>query len=273
VFLLEQEASAFCRTTTCDPSEGDTCRKEGTCIHDGAPLKWKSLPITYRFHSAGSSKPPLDDQNATRQVIRQAFNAWTNVQCNGGKTSLRFQEGPEINQDKPLGDKDAAQPYGIYFRDESWPHNDAEESIALTNQIYGKVTGYISYADIEINTAQVTFALTDTDRTKGTDLQAVMTHEVGHYIGLAHSDDKDSIMVARYCQADNDRCKGGIDLARGLAQDDQDAVCLLYDPGDSSPPASQGCDQAGTPSPGDVATIFGLLFVGSAFTRRRFRTR
>jgi hypothetical protein len=268
VTLAPQEAEAFCRTTTCDPNAGDTCRKNDRgCIRDGVPLKWKTNPIVYRFYGGGSSK--LEDDDAARKAIRRAFDAWENVQCSRGRTSLRFQEGSDIRDDKPIDQKEAPEKFGIYFRDDEWPHQDAEESIALTNQIYGKITGNIDYADIEINTAKTSFVLTDENR-DGTDLQAVMTHEVGHYIGLAHSNDPDSIMVARYCQAGNDRCKGGIDRARDLSPDDETAVCAAYEPAGSSTPA-QGCAEAGMTSPAEVASLFGFLFLASTLVRRRLR--
>jgi hypothetical protein len=264
-------ASAWCRTTTCDPTTGATCRKnDNGCIRDGVPLIWATSPIVYRFYKGGSSK--FDDTTA-RSVIRRAFQAWENVQCSRGKTSVKFQEGPDITQDKPLDAKQASQPFGIYYRDDSWPHDDADESIALTNQIYGKITGTIEYADIEINTAKVDFSLTDENR-DGTDLQAVLTHEVGHYLGLAHSNDPDSIMVARYCQAGNDRCKGGIDRARALSADDESAVCAAYEPaGTSAPPPSSGCVQSASSRLGDIGVLFGLLCAAAALARRRLSSR
>jgi hypothetical protein len=266
VWLVAADASAFCRTTTCDPSRGDDCRKNDKgCIRDGVPIKWTTLPIVYRFHRAGSAK--LDD-SAMRAAVRRSFDEWENVECNAGRTSLRFQEGSDIDDDKPLGTEEASQKFGIYFRDDQWPHDNADESLALTNQMYGKNSGTIDYADIEVNTADAQFRLTDED--KGIDLQAVMTHEVGHYIGLAHSNDPESIMVTSYCQS-NDRCGGGVDRARQLSDDDRTAVCAAYAPATgASAPAAGGCSQPAYPSSGALVNGLALLFLSSAVLRRRY---
>lgn len=271
LFFGGARASAFCRTTTCDPNAGDTCRKNDTgCIRDGVILKWRTSPIVYRFHSAGSEK--LDNEKA-REAIRAAFDAWSNVKCsNGRRTSLRFQEGPDFDQDKPLrGDKQGPVNFGIYFRDTEWPHNDSDESLALTNQVYTKISGMIDYADIEINTAMETFSLGEA---VGTDLQAVVTHEVGHYIGLAHSNDPESIMVARYCQS-QDRCGQTLEQKRALSDDDINAVCAAYEPPkNTDSPQPTTCAQTPGPiDPSNVACAFGLGFAILAICRRKTRTR
>lgn len=270
------DAGAFCRTTTCDKATTN-CRidEKTNCVRDGTPLRWKSFPITYRFHAAGTEK--LDNDNV-RAVIREAFSKWENVQCGErGKTSVTFKEGSDIGPDKPLGQKEARDKYGIYFRDQEWPHNDTDESLALTNQVFGVKTGTIDYADIEINTAKFTFRLSD-DEQEGNpiDLQAVMIHEVGHYLGLAHSDDPNSIMVARYCQEDS-RCHKGTDAARSLSADDKKGVCTIYPPAGEFggvPSTSGGCAaSSGEPAPLAELALTGGLFTLLAAVRRRQRKR
>ncbi len=266
--LASVDASAFCRTTTCDPNRGDDCRLNANgCVRDGVPIKWKSLPIVYRFHSAGSEK--LNDA-AMRSAVRRAFDEWENVECRAGRTSLRFHEGSDIEDDKGLGAEQASEKFGIYFRDDEWPHDDSDESLALTNQLYGAKSGMIDYADIEVNTAMNDFRLSDDE--EGIDLQAVMTHEVGHYIGLAHSNDPESIMVKSYCQS-NDRCGESVDRARQLSDDDRAAVCAAYPPNNvTAPPAQSSCHQSAPAGAGMVANGVALLFVAGAIVRRRTRT-
>ncbi len=220
-----RDAQAFCRSTACEPSLEDCTKDDKGCPRSGPPLSWKALPLPYRFHAGGTDKLDMDK---VKESTRRAFDAWSNVTCNGKRTSLRFEEGDDIPGTHPLtGAGKAKVSFGIYFRDEDWPYDDGEESLALTNQTYGKINGFIDYSSIEVNTSQRTYSLSDDEQ--GIDFQAVLTHEVGHYIGLAHSAVDGSIMAPSYCQS-SDRCNGSTDQARALADDDITAVCALYPP-------------------------------------------
>ncbi|MBS2014871.1 MAG: matrixin family metalloprotease [Deltaproteobacteria bacterium] len=256
-------ASAYCRTTTCDRKRGD-CRMVDGCPRSGAPVSWPLMPIPYRFHA----KPPERlDRDEARGAVRLAFQRWSEVICpNGRRTSLRFEEGPEIPASRPRG----REPYGIYFRDDGWPHDDVEQTLALTTQLLGGTGGVIRYADIEINSGNHDFALRDTD--PGKDLEAVITHEVGHYIGLAHSPESDSIMVASYCQSAT-RCSGtNRDAWRDLGDDDIAAVCALYPPerAAAEPTPSAGCavaSSSSSSSPPGGALLAGAAMIGGALVR------
>lgn len=271
--LGARSAQAYCRSTTCDPKT-ETCTKdENGCPRVGAPLSWRELPLVYRFHAGGSDKI---DRRAGRDAVRAAFDTWSSVACGAKRTSLRFQEGTDIPGSNPLAsDGPAAVPFGIYFRDTVWPYNDAEESLALTNQTFGKVNGYIDYSDIEVNTSARDFASSDADAPGRIDLQAVITHEVGHYIGLAHSTIPTSIMVASYC-ASGDRCGSSIEDARALDADDIAAVCAMYPPSGISgvayeDPAAKGCSttSGSSSSPATFGMFAGLVLAFMARGRTR----
>jgi len=272
-----REAEAFCRSTACDAATEECTTDDNGCPRTGPPLSWRALPLPYRFHAGGTDKLEM---KGVREATRRAFQAWSNVTCSGKRTSLRFEEGDDIPGTHPLlGDNPARVAFGIYFRDDTWPYDDGNESLALTNQKYGKTNGWIDYSSIEVNTTDREFRLSDGEA--GVDLQAVLTHEVGHYIGLAHSQIEDSIMAPSYCQSP-DRCGTSADQARALAEDDIAAVCAMYPPSGIAgvsyeEPSTSSCAVSVGPAsrggaPGSpaipLATVAGLVVLVVLRTRR-----
>jgi len=269
VLGLARSASAYCRVTTCDPKKGHDCNvNDDGCVRDGAALRWPSMPIVYRFHAGGSEK--LDREEA-RIAVRAAFQRWSDVLCDGERrTSLRFEEREDTRYDKPLvANAHAKEGFGIFFRDSEWPYEGGENTLAITNHDYGVKTGFINYADIEINTSSdQPFSTSDAD--KGIDPQSVFTHEGGQYIGLAHNKDPESIMVATHCQQ-QERCADK-KLGRRLSDDDKLAVCTLYPPdGTSLVPSAQqaSCATSTTGRDGSGALIGIAIALGLVFVRRR----
>ena len=268
--LDSSRASAFCRSTTCLPKKEACATDEPTgCVTSGIPVHWGTSVLAFRFHQRGSSQLVREE---ARAAVRAAFHRWSDVVCpDGRRTSLRFVEGEDILEDKPLkaGER-AVDAYGVFFRDLGWPYDDVDETLAKTNTFISKKTGRIEYGDIEVNTTK-RFAVTDT--AEATDLQAVMTHEVGHYIGLAHSRVPQSIMAESYCTRD-DRCEKGRVAARRLSEDDIAAVCAVYPPdgvaGDD--PREKDSGSCATTPPAKMPAPFaaiGALVVAAAIARRR----
>jgi hypothetical protein len=249
-------AGAFCRTTVCRDSPCPL--DEGGCPTLGKPAVWaQRMPLTFRFQARGTA---LLVNEEARAAVRAAFFRWTDVICDAGRTSLRFVEEEDLAEDKPLTEDGRAtgsvSPFGIFFRDAGWPHKsqNGDGMLALTTLAAGVETGRITYADIEINTGGQPLAATELDQ--GIDLQTVVTHEVGHYIGLAHSSATNSIMNANLCE-NAQRCQSDKVASRRLGNDDRAAVCALYPPG-ATPPAvapgppadAGGCASSGPPRVG-----------------------
>lgn len=273
--FVTASAGAYCRTMSC--KEGECPRDDQGCPTSGVVAVWaQTMPLTFRFHARGTA---LLVNEEARAAIRAAFFRWTDVICEGGRTSLRFVEGEDLTEDKPLTVSGrvtgSVAPFGIYFRDTGWPHpvKDGDGMLALTTLSVGQETGRITYADIEINTGG--YRLATGDLADGQDLQSLVTHEVGHYIGLAHSVAANSIMNPSLCDK-GERCQVDKVAARRLGDDDLAAVCALYPPGASAPPPPKaapadpgGC--ASSTSPRSGPPMLGFAALGLLIAARRAR--
>jgi hypothetical protein len=236
--------NGFCRSTTCrtgsdfQPHDG-MCEPPGwpqKCGEDGkhdVPLWWRSGCVGYSMQKDGGKHVSFDD---AANALSSAFLAWTSRACPGDGTGT---SRPSIDV-RDLGPVACAEVgynrYGpnqnvIMFRDELWPHKNDEgvdpdkpsPTIALTNVTYDTITGEIYDADMELNTADHDIKPVDgVLEPTAYDLQAVMTHEAGHFFGLAHSPVKDAVMFAS---------DEGHDIRkRSLTQEDVAGICAIYPP-------------------------------------------
>jgi hypothetical protein len=256
-------ARAFCRTTTTPPPTGYDPSVSG-CWTEGKPIAWTAGSVPYGLAMAASNQVSLAE--ATR-VADLAFAAWNSAFCVGGAPSVQaYDIGPlDVRPDSSdctsSSTCNAATHDAIVFRDVQWPYDDPVNTLALTTVTYGVSDGEIFEAYTEVNTAMHTISTEEPPPNGSFDLQAILTHEAGHFLGLAHATDTHSIMYAYY-QA------GAINLT----PDDDGAICTVY----AVTPASGSC-QAGASSRspsetgyGAYAGAFGLSFlVLSAWRRRR----
>src|SRR5207253_3428908 len=86
----------------------------------------------------------------------------------------------------------------ITFRDREFISTDPTSTIALTIVTYGVTTGTIFDADMEINSAQYSISVVRPTPAGSYDLQSIITHEAGHFFGLAHSQVEGAAMDAFY---------------------------------------------------------------------------
>jgi hypothetical protein len=141
----------------------------------------------------------------------------------------------EYNTDTRVGNANV-----IIFRDDDWPHDDPTNTLALTTVTYNPSTGELYDADMEINTKEHRFTLSDPVAADGYDFGSAVTHEAGHFLGLAHSPDEHAAMFARYAL-------GGTAM-RNLGTDDVAGVCSAYPP-DGTRATGNGLIAAGACEP------------------------
>jgi hypothetical protein len=229
VLAASRGALAFCQSSACPPrpdgsTQGQTCTPagDGDC---GVPLQWRQPCIGFNVAAQASTHVTLEEAES---ILQQAFAAWAAVDCGGeGPPSIEVFDLGVVSCANVEYNQHAGNTNVLVFRDDGWPHeSDASggnaDTLALTTVTYDVEKGDIYDADIEVNTAMNTFTTTEDPGPNDYDLLGVLTHEVGHFLGLAHSPVDGATMFATY--------NGGPDI-RTLEQDDMDAICKAYPPG------------------------------------------
>jgi hypothetical protein len=229
--LVSQAALAFCRTTTCDANDpSENCQKdpETGCLLTGLPLQWRSSCVTVGVQQLGSPTNGFS-YDAVTEVVEKAFGAWLSADCGGGRPSIDVQLIGAVECGLSEYNQDRGNANIVVFREDVWPYAGAENAIALTTTRFDTTSGALWDADIELNGA--TQSLSIGDPINGDDLQSVLTHEAGHFLGLSHTFDGAATMRAIY-----DPLRDG-DSFRSLEQDDVDGICAVY-PVDRKPDTS-----------------------------------
>jgi len=236
IIFYTSSAFAYCRTTTCDPEEEDCGVDVNGCATRGQSLFWPDACVTYAVQLNGS---PLRGISAydTDQAMQAAFMAWLGSECPGGghpslgviplggaRCSLAEYNPPE--QGRPL----APNANLVIFRDDGWPYPDERFVIARTSITFDVVTGAILDADIEVNSFRNEFSTGEIQSSN--DLQGVLTHEVGHFLGLDHTLVENATMLADYALSNLG--------TRTLASDDRAGICSIYAPAATPAPACPG---------------------------------
>ena len=246
LMALSSPAAAYCRSTTCRSGAtgaDEACQSlEGgvMCDSGGAfvlPLWWGTGCVGYSLDAAASARVDYADALA---AAKGAFTAWTDHTCGGRQVDIDARALPATTGGAVEYRQTGANTNTIVFRDDVWPYaaprgasggegaGARSGELALTTVTFAAATGQILDADIEINTAEYDLRPGEsaTPGEGAYDLQAVLTHEAGHFLGLGHSADRDALMFPRAGTAEVAR--------RTLGADDGQALCAAYPPRDGS---------------------------------------
>jgi Matrixin len=231
-FSWAATAGAFCRTTTCDAAGDQSgCKTQNGCSEDGLPLYWPEQCLSFGVQKDGSPRRHISWETAD-SIIRVAFQQWFGATCDGGThPSFKMfdldEAGGPIVCARPEFNRSAPNANVWMFRDDKWPYTGQNSTLALTTITFEVPTGKILDADVEINSYKIDLT---TDGT-GSDLQSIVTHEAGHFLGLAHSTVATATMNAAYQPGDMS--------FRSLDPDDIKGICAIYPADRDSPACSQ----------------------------------
>lgn len=227
LLISADRSFAYCRTSHC-PATGKDSHVCTPALPDdcGFVVYWPKPRVTYSVQLDASSQVSFE---TIRTTLRRSFDTWLNVDCGGGKHP-RFEaiEADPVECHLHEYNKDRGNANIVLFHDDVWPYGDHDGRLALTTVSYNTETGEIYDADMEINSAHANF--TTSDLITDIDLLSVVTHEAGHFLGLAHSPDTSATMFASY--------KAGSRDQRDLTDDDIAGICATHPPGE----IAEDCD-------------------------------
>ncbi|HZU85604.1 MAG TPA: matrixin family metalloprotease [Polyangiaceae bacterium] len=249
-------ADAFCRTTTCPlpPAWSPTASCQPTSpFLDSSGVTWpdfatycaalmppaKVLPLWWRnacisYDVQQDPKTGITTRWASYdqvvQIADAAFAQWTGATCAGGPVSIQVKNLGPVSCDQVQYNSDQANQHVILFHDDVWPYDTpgtpdsavSTNTLGLTTVTFDSESGEIFDADTEINGTRPLSTSSAADPT-AYDLASIITHEMGHFLGLAHSGDRAATMYALYTQ--------GSTMMRTLTADDVAGICTVYPAG------------------------------------------
>lgn len=277
LFWSSAHASAYCLTHGCSDKKQQCEYDQNGCLVTGPLLHWASGCVSFDVQRTGSPLRGISYDEAHEAIVA-GFTQWLNADCGDGLgPSITISDYGPVECRRAEYNQDAANANIFMFRDDDWPYENAIDTLALTTLIFNADSGEIYDADVEVNTIQSPMSIGKIGP-NDIDFASVITHEIGHFLGLSHSDAQGSTMRPSYAP--------GQTAMSSIEYDDVKGVCEALPPnretkGESCEPRhgfSSECaltdnSCAVTPgSPGGVASaLLGLLALSSTLLRRRSR--
>jgi MYXO-CTERM domain-containing protein len=221
LLVTGRDAHAFCITRGCSDSRQDCEYDASGCLLTGPALHWGSSCVSFDAQKDGSPKRGITYDMAHAAIVA-GFSQWVNARCGEGQSpGIRVSDFGPVECRTPEYNEEGPNANVIMFRDDDWPYDNAIDTLALTTLIYDAKTGEIYDADVEVNTFQsrmVTGEVGPSD----VDFHSVITHELGHFLGLSHSSAQGSTMHRSYAPGET--------AMASIEYDDEQGICAALSP-------------------------------------------
>jgi predicted Zn-dependent protease len=182
-------------------------------------VKWPTSTIKIALSKSLSSPPSNIKQGSdVLGAVRRSLARWSRA------ANVTFVEtSSDAVSISPSGNGDGVSLITVADTPGNRAAFDNADRTGRTRIFYDSTTGAISEADVVVNPA----AQFSTDGTVGTyDLEATFTHEIGHVLGLDHSNEAGSVMQPN--QGINGLYEQAATSTRTLSDDDRAGVRALY---------------------------------------------
>lgn len=219
---------------------------------EGAEIHWErhTLPlIVVKTGDAARDQLLMD-------AVQGAAGAW--ARSAAIVVDIREGQGRKI-EFLPRGQNESV----VMWAQGEWGHD--ADTLALTFLRYDVGSGDVLDADILVNDADFTWADRSLGETDAYDLQNTITHEMGHALGLAHSDVPEATMFPVTVPSDMAK--------RALSEDDVSAVQILYGApsalADSAAPIDEAAGCSTTRAGADPSLVALVVLASMALLFRR----